>query len=71
PEPLLELTGNMENCRGAEVTLTDFGRAVLEGRASAYPTNPIDEWIGGVHLSSEEGNLWMYNGDSLQKVPVE
>ncbi|MDP2326107.1 MAG: hypothetical protein Q8N51_19055, partial [Gammaproteobacteria bacterium] len=70
PEPLLILSGNSENCRGAEVALTEFGRAVLDGRASAYPTNPIDEWIGGVHVSSATGNIWMSDGDTVRKAPA-
>lgn len=44
---------------------------VLEGHASSYPTNPIDEWIGGVHVSSEVGNVWMHDGDRLRKIPVD
>ncbi len=71
PQPLLQLQGPADSYREAEVTLTDFGQAVLEGRASAYPTNPIDEWIGGVHVSSEAGNVWMHVGDRVGKTPAD
>jgi len=70
-EPLLMLTGNTDNCRGAEVRLTNFGKSVFEGRASNYPTNPIDEWIGGTHLSSGEGNVWMYEGKELRQFTTD
>ena len=70
PAPLLLLRGAPDTYRGAEVALTEFGRAVLDGQASAYPTNPIDEWIGGVHVSSATGNIWMSDGDSVRKMPA-
>ncbi len=71
PQPLLQLKGSSESYREAEVTLTDFGRTVLEGRASSYPTNPIDEWIGGVHLSSAEDRLWFYEDGVLHRHRIE
>ncbi len=71
PQPLIQLRSDTDGYRGTEVNLTDFGRAVLEGRASAYPTNPIDEWIGGVHLSSAEDRLWFHDGDTLQRHRTE
>jgi Domain of unknown function (DUF1835) len=60
PQPLIKLVGNLSSMRETKVTLTVFGRSVVEGNSSSYPVNPIDEWIGGVHLSSENGNLWFY-----------
>ncbi len=60
PEPLLELSGGQPPYRDTQVALTQFGAAVLNGKASFYPTNPIDKWVGGVHLSSSTGNLWFY-----------
>ena len=71
PQPLMQLHGDTTMYRNTEVTVTDFGRAVLEGRASAYPTNPIDEWIGGVYLSSEMGNVWMFDGETVRKMPAK
>jgi hypothetical protein len=58
PRPLLNFSGNRQQPGRAEVTLTEFGEQVLGGAASAYPVNPIDDWAGGVHLSSANGNLW-------------
>lgn len=34
------------------VALTDFGRALLAGRADWVARNGIDRWIGGLHLSA-------------------
>lgn len=35
-----------------------WGRSVLEGRTNAVELNGIDEWVLGVHLSSERGTVW-------------
>ena len=48
-----------------EATLTPFGLEVLEGRASSYPTNPVEDWAAGVKLSSSEGSLWFNDGGRL------
>ncbi len=64
-EPLITLTGAQTAMRDTHVALTQFGAAVLKGEVSAYPTNPIDEWIGGVHLSSSTGNLWFFKDGLL------
>lgn len=52
PKPLVKSSGNPADMRATEFELTPFGRDVLEGRACSYPTNPIDEWVGGVHVTS-------------------
>lgn len=65
PTPLLEISGDRANMRDVQVTLTPFGLDVLEGRASNYPTNPIDDWAAGVKLSSADGVLWFSDGDRL------
>jgi hypothetical protein len=62
PKPLVNLAGNRQQIGRCEVTLTEFGEQVLDGNASSWPANPIDDWAGGVHLSSAEGNLW-FNDD--------
>ena len=58
PRPLLRFSGSRQQVGRGEATLTEFGAQVLSGAASAYPANPIDDWAGGVHLSSANGNLW-------------
>jgi hypothetical protein len=65
PKPLVNFTGSRLQVSRAEVTLTDFGERVLSGDESAFPANPIDDWAGGVHLSSSNGNLWFNDGGAI------
>lgn len=65
PTPLVKITGNASNMRTTGVELTPFGLDVLEGRASNFPANPIEEWAAGVQLSSSRGHLWFRDGDRL------
>ena len=65
PAPLLEISGDRANMRDVQVALTPFGLDVLEGKASNYPTNPIDDWAAGVKLSSADGVLWFNEGGGL------
>lgn len=62
PSPLLNYSGSRQQVSRSEVTLTEFGGRVLRGEESAFPVNPIDDWAGGVHLSSSNGNLWFNDG---------
>jgi hypothetical protein len=62
PHPLVDLSGNRTQISRCEVVLTEFGEQVLAGERSAFPANPIDDWAGGVHLSSADRNLW-FNDD--------
>jgi hypothetical protein len=68
PEPLLVLSGTQTSYRDTKVSLTKFGLAVINGEASFYPPNPIDKWIGGVHLSSAAGNLWFYQDGHIDTI---
>jgi hypothetical protein len=43
---------------GAMVALTEFGRAVLGGRADRVAMAGIDRWLGGVHLHGREVWRW-------------
>lgn len=65
PMPLLRIAGDASNMRTTEVDLTPFGLDVLEGRASNFPANPVEEWAAGVQLSSSRGTLWFRDGDRL------
>jgi len=65
PRPLLDISGDVKNMRATDVKLTAFGLDVLEGRAANYPANPIDDYAGGVRLSSREGLLWFTDGERL------
>lgn len=68
PEPLLVLSGTQTSYRDTKVSLTKFGSAVMNGEASFYPANPIDNWVGGVHLSSATDNLWFYKDGQVVKM---
>jgi hypothetical protein len=65
PKPLLTLNGDQQSIRNTEAVLTPFGEAILKGEASNYPDNPIDEWAGGIHLSSKANELWFNDGGRL------
>jgi len=43
----------------ARLELTETGKAVLAGEQDFLELNPIDYWLGGVHLSDE--NLWRWD----------
>jgi hypothetical protein len=64
-EPLLKFSHSPRSLDETEISLTKFGAGILNGETSFYPTNSIDKWIGGVHLSSKLGNLWFYNNGQL------
>jgi len=65
PQPLLRFSGSRQQAGRGEATLTEFGEQVVSGMASAYPANPIDDWAGGVHLSTANGNLWFNEGGRI------
>jgi hypothetical protein len=47
----------------ADVTITEAGRNVLEGRADYIQLNGIDRWLGGVHLEGDEA-AWRWDRES-------
>lgn len=63
--PLISITGNARIIRGCEVKLTPFGEKVLAGEANHVEVNGIDDWVGGVHLSSAEGNVTFRDDGAL------
>jgi hypothetical protein len=65
PRPLVTLTGDQQSLRNTEAVLTPFGEEVLSGAASSYPDNPIDDWAGGIHLSTKENTVWFNDGGRL------
>ena len=52
------------------LSLTETGRALLAGEISWLHINPVDRWIGGVHLTPE--NLWCYDArhHQLRRMPL-
>jgi hypothetical protein len=57
-EPLVSLKGNLAEMRETEVTVTETGKAVLNGGVNAVRLNGIDDWVGGIHLNSAAGEVW-------------
>lgn len=62
PRPLVSLVGDEPRMDTLRVWLTPFGEAVLDGKESNYPTNPIEDYAAGVKLSSAEATLWFRSG---------
>jgi hypothetical protein len=65
PKPLLITSGEPPTMHDTNVELTGFGAQVLDGKASSWPVNPVDDWAGGVHLSSAAGNVWFVEGGKV------
>jgi hypothetical protein len=53
----------------AEVTITEAGRNVVEGRADHIELNSIDRWLGGVHLRGDQIR-WRWDHLSAQLVTL-
>ena len=68
PRPLLRTWPRPEPWGIPDYALTDAGRAVLEGRADAVRLNGIDDWAGGVRLSSTGRDpVWRRDGGGLRR----
>jgi hypothetical protein len=65
PRPLVSLVGDEPGMESLRAWLTPFGEAVLDGRESNYPTNPIEDYAAGVKLSSTDGTLWFRSGAKI------
>jgi Domain of unknown function (DUF1835) len=66
PEPAVTLrAGEPDSYRGWEVRVTEAGEAFLQGERNFVKTNGIDEWVAGVRLHSDAGELWYRDGDRL------
>lgn len=63
--PLISISGNARNMRECDVKLTSFGEKVLAGKANNVEENGIDDWVGGVHLSSERSVTFRDGGNLL------
>jgi hypothetical protein len=65
PAPLVELDKWPPSLRYGRLRLTATGREVLAGRANAIALNGADDWVGGIHLDSVAGRLWLRDGEAL------
>jgi hypothetical protein len=57
--PLVHISDTPANRLG-NVTITDSGRDVLEGRADHIDLNGVDRWLGGVHLYGDKAE-WRWD----------
>jgi len=64
-KPLVDVTGDGQEMRSTQVSITDFGKACLAGEANRIEANGLDDHIAGVHLSSKTGRLWLRAGVTL------
>jgi hypothetical protein len=71
PVPLVRLLGDLDTLRGTRVELLPAGSKVLEGATNLLDVNPIDDWVGGVHLDSRTGGTWVTSaGPELDATPL-
>ncbi|MBI1762663.1 MAG: DUF1835 domain-containing protein [Acidobacteria bacterium] len=68
PPPLLQLTGLAEanGWRNVTCDLTAIGQQVRAGQADFVSLNGIDQWLGGVHLTT--GHLWRWDEQQTKLV---
>jgi len=65
PEPIFILSGDLTSFRKTSVLLTDVGEKILAHKMSYCDVNPVNDWVGGVHLSTEKGRLWLNNNGQI------
>jgi hypothetical protein len=58
-QPLVQISDTLQHRLG-DVTITDTGRKVLDGRADHIALNGIDRWLGGVHLKGKKAT-WCWD----------
>lgn len=61
--PLVSLSAGPPPKKRPHIEITDFGRKVLAGEANHVAENGIDDWVGGVHLTSD--TVVFRDGDTL------
>ena len=63
--PVLSTSAPIPPIAGVQMELTAHGIAILEGEASFLDTDHVDDRVGGVHLDSRAGSIWLRRGDDL------
>ena len=64
--PLVQISDTRQHSLG-DVTITEAGRKVIEGRADHIGLNGIDRWLGGVHLKGDQA-AWRWDRASQRIV---
>jgi hypothetical protein len=70
--PLISVTTSLDTDRipAGSATITEHGRAVLNGDRDRVATYGIDRWFGGVHLTANRNN-WRWNDAEQQMVNLK
>ncbi len=63
--PAIEIRGDPRKMRHCEVQITEFGRKCLTGRQNYVLMNGIEDWVGGVHLSTRNNTVWFRHDQTL------
>jgi hypothetical protein len=63
--PLLQLSADLPDYKHVTVESTQSGNAVVDGTSNALDLNGINDWVCGVHLDSQQGQVWQRNGEEL------
>jgi hypothetical protein len=69
PRPLVQMSAGPAIERETVVALTDASRAILRGDLDATAANPVDRWLGGVHLTP--ASLWRWDADRQRVAPPQ
>jgi hypothetical protein len=64
--PLIQISDSPQLSLG-DVTITEAGRSVIDGRADHVELNGIDRWLGGVHLKGDKA-AWRWDSVSAHLV---
>lgn len=67
-KPLVKIHPRDGSMRETRVEITEFGHAVLEKKDNAIQENGINDWVGGVNLSSSNHCIWVRDGLKLLKL---
>jgi len=65
PKPALEIVETLDigGDHGREVLkITDFGKALLDGKENWFAHNPSERWVGGVQVCPDKKHYWSFEG---------
>ncbi len=62
---LLERSGPGTEIRNPDFEVTGLGEAVLAGDENRVDVLGLERWVGGVHLDSDEADMWWRVGESI------
>lgn len=63
--PLIEANALDLPMRDTQIQLTSSGKQALRDQLNVISLNGIDDWVGGVHLDSSTGSVWLQKNETL------